>query len=186
VSRVADAFRMTDEVWCSHANPWSVATRFAAIPPLVLAIWSRAWIGWWCLLPLAAVALWLWLNPRVFAPVREPHRWASKGIHGEMVWARHPAAVPPAHRTALRWIAAPGAVGIGLTAWGLVALDVWPTVTGVALVVLAQLWRIDRLGWMHDDLVRAGGVPRGTAITGDGPSSGRPPSAGTRSARRGA
>jgi hypothetical protein len=32
---VAGAFRMTDEAWYSHANPWSVYTRFAAIPPLV-------------------------------------------------------------------------------------------------------------------------------------------------------
>jgi hypothetical protein len=32
-----------------------------------------------------------------------------------------------------------------LLAWGLAALDGWPTVVGVALVVLAQLWRIDRL-----------------------------------------
>jgi uncharacterized protein DUF6653 len=172
VSRAADAvagaFRMTDEAWFSHANPWSVYTRFAAIPPLVLAIWSRAWFGWWCLLPLAVVVVWLWLNPRVFAPVRTPVRWASKGIHGEMVWARHPADVPAAHRAALRLIAVPGIAGIGLTGWGLVALEVWPTVVGVVLVVLAQLWRIDRLVWMYDDLVRAGRVS---------PAGGGPPAA---------
>jgi hypothetical protein len=112
VDAVAGAFRMTDETWFRHAHPWSVFTRFAAIPPLVLSIWSRAWIGWWCLLPLAAVALWLWLNPRVFPPVRTPTRWASKGIHGEMLWARRPPAVPTAHRTAFRLIAVPGVVGI--------------------------------------------------------------------------
>jgi hypothetical protein len=41
VSVIASAFRMSDEVWRRHAHPWSVCTRFAAIPPLVLAIWSR-------------------------------------------------------------------------------------------------------------------------------------------------
>jgi hypothetical protein len=148
------AFSMSERTWRRHANPWSVWTRFAAIPPLVLAVWSRTWIGWWCLLPLAVVVVWLWLNPRVFAPVDHPTRWASKGIYGEMVWARRRAEVPPAHRTAFRLIAVPGVVGIGLLVWGLVALDVWPTVTGVALVVLAQLWRIDRLVWMHEDLTR--------------------------------
>src|SRR5207237_625012 len=78
---IADAFRMTDEVWQRHANPWSVYTRFAAIPPLLAAIWSRAWIGVWCLVPIALVAVWLWLNPRVFAPVSLPVAWASKGIY---------------------------------------------------------------------------------------------------------
>jgi hypothetical protein len=52
----------------------------------------------------------------------------------------------------------PRVAGIGLTGWGLVALEVWPTVVGVVLVVLAQLWRIDRLVWMYEDLVRAGRV----------------------------
>jgi hypothetical protein len=157
---VAGAFRMTDEAWRRHANPWSVWTRFAAIPPLVAAIWSRQWIGWWSLAPLAAVAVWLWLNPHVFAPVRTPTRWASKGIYGEMVWARDRAEVPAAHRSALRLISVPGVVGIGLLAWGLVVLQVWPTVVGVVLVVLAQLWRIDRLVWVYEDLDRAGRAPR--------------------------
>jgi hypothetical protein len=155
---IARAFSMSDDAWMRHANPWSVWTRFAAIPPLVLSIWSRAWIGWWCLLPLAVVAVWLWLNPRVFPPVEHPTAWASKGIHGEMVWARRRTDVPPAHRTAFRLVAVPGIVGIALLAWGLVALDVWPTVTGAVLVVLAQLWRIDRLVWMYEDMARAGSV----------------------------
>ena len=100
--------------------------------------------------------LWLWLNPRVFPPVERPTRWASKGFYGERIWARQPELVPPGHRTAFRLIAVPGVVGIALVAWGLVALDPWPTALGAVLVVLAQLWRIDRLVWMYDDLVRAG------------------------------
>jgi hypothetical protein len=39
-----------------------------------------------------------------------------------------------------------------LLIWGLVALELWPTVIGVTLVVLTQLWRIDRLVWMYDEL----------------------------------
>ncbi|MDT5210776.1 MAG: hypothetical protein QOF67_3191 [Mycobacterium sp.] len=37
LSRVADTFRMTDDAWQRHANPWSVWTRFAAIPLMILA-----------------------------------------------------------------------------------------------------------------------------------------------------
>jgi hypothetical protein len=48
MSKVADTFRMTDDAWQRHANPWSVWTRFAAIPLMILAIWSRVWL---CLVP---------------------------------------------------------------------------------------------------------------------------------------
>lgn len=149
---IADAFRMTDAVWRRHANPWSVYTRFAAIPPLIMAIWSRTWIGLWRLLPVALVVVWLWLNPRVFSPVFRPAAWASKGIYGERIWAVDRAAVPARHRMAFRLIAIPDLVGIALTGWGLLALAVWPTVFGATLVVMAQMWRIDRLVWMYEEL----------------------------------
>lgn len=152
VRAIAGAFRMTDETWRRHANPWSVYTRFAAIPPLLLAIWSRTWIGWWALAAVAVVAVWLWLNPRVFRPVDRPTAWASRGIYGERIWATERARLSPAQRGAFRWIAIPGVVGAALLLWGMVALDVWPTVFGTSLVVLAQLWRIDRLAACYDTL----------------------------------
>jgi hypothetical protein len=152
MSSFLNAFGMNEAAWHSHANPWSVYTRFAAIPPLVLAIWSRSWIGWWCLAPIAAIALFLWLNTHVFRPVDSPTAWASKGIYGEKIWATDATRVPAHHRRALRLIAIPGLAGILLIMWGLIFLDIWPTVTGGALTVLAQLWRIDRLVWMYDEL----------------------------------
>ncbi len=75
-----------------------------------------------------------------------------EGIYGEKIWATEPERVPRGHRRALRLIAIPGVTGIALVGWGLVALAVWPTVVGAVLVVLAQLWRIDRLAWMHEAL----------------------------------
>ena len=57
-------------------------TRFAAIPPGVLAIWSRSWIGWWSIVVLFPIVVWLWFNPRVFPRVDEPVKLASKGIFG--------------------------------------------------------------------------------------------------------
>ena len=67
---IARLFAMSDGVWARHANPWSVWTRMATLPVLLLALWSRAWIGWWALLPVAAVLVWTWLNPRLFPPPR--------------------------------------------------------------------------------------------------------------------
>jgi hypothetical protein len=148
---------MNDRFWKRHANPWSVWTRFGAIPPLVLAVWSRAWFGWWCLVPIAAVAIWLAINPIVFSPVEEPRQWAAKGIYGERIWLENNTLVPPGHRAVLRFTVALAAAGGVLLTWGLVALDVWPTVFGACLIVLGQLWRIDRFGWLYEINTRGTG-----------------------------
>jgi hypothetical protein len=136
LSRIAAVFQMSDEMWRRHAHPWSVYTRFTAIPPSVLAIWSRSWIGWWSLALLISVVVWLWFNPRVFPPVDEPVKWASKGIFGERIWATANDRVPPYHRTALRLIAILGLGGIAVLTWGVYALDLWPTLVGATLVVI--------------------------------------------------
>ena len=51
---VTKLFGLEGDRWLRHANPVSVWTRFAVLPLLALAVWSREWIGWWS---LAAVAL---------------------------------------------------------------------------------------------------------------------------------
>lgn len=95
---IAKAFRISDEAWLRHANPWSVYTRFAAIPAMILAIWSRAWIGWWALAPVIAPIVWLLINPHVFAAVTTPQSWAAKGIYGEKLRLREGDRVPKAYR----------------------------------------------------------------------------------------
>ena len=155
LSRVAAAFTMTDETWRCHANPWSVWTRFAAIPMMIAAIWSRVWPGPWCLVPIGLVLGWLWLNPRAFAPVDVPTSWAAKGIYGERLWLTQRRLVPADTRAVLRLLIAVGGAGFALLAFGLVRLEVWPTVFGATLVVLGQLWRIDRMVVLYDDATRA-------------------------------
>jgi hypothetical protein len=143
-------FRMTDEVWRRHANPWSVYTRFAAIPAMVLAVWSRVWIGAWALVPVAVVVLWLVVNPFIFSPVDVPRNWASKGIYGERLWLLDRTKVPQGHRTILRRLIGMGLIGLALLAWGLWKLLIWPTIFGATLVFVAQLWRIDRMGLLYE------------------------------------
>jgi uncharacterized protein DUF6653 len=150
LERVSQAFRMSDEAWKRHANPWSVWTRFAAIPAMLLAIWSRTWIGWWCLVPIAAVVVWLWINPHAFKAVEQPTSWAAKGIYGEKLWLLDRDLVPSGHRAVLRLLVVVGLAGFALLIWGLVALDGWQTIFGATLVVLAQLWRIDRFGLLYE------------------------------------
>jgi hypothetical protein len=53
--------------------------------------------------------------------------------------------VPPDQLRVLRLLVPIGAAGFVLLVFGVVTLEVWPTVFGASLIVLAQLWRIDRL-----------------------------------------
>jgi hypothetical protein len=39
-------FGLEGDKWMRHANPVSVWTRFAVLPLMALAVWSREWIGW--------------------------------------------------------------------------------------------------------------------------------------------
>ncbi|MBO1907532.1 hypothetical protein J4G37_21770 [Microvirga sp. 3-52] len=150
---IANLFRMDDEGWRRHANPWSVYTGLAAIPMMILAVWSRAWIGWWSLLPIVGVMLWLFLNPHVFPPVPASHGWAARGIHGERLWLESRGEdLPSSYRRVLRWPAIPGGAGGILLLWGLVELSPWPTSYGATLLILAQLWRIDRLGLLYETI----------------------------------
>lgn len=50
--KIASLFRMTDEVWARHANPWSVWTRYLALPVLIFSIWSGRLFLVWLLLYL--------------------------------------------------------------------------------------------------------------------------------------
>jgi hypothetical protein len=141
---------MSEEAWMRHANPWSVWTRFGAIPLIILSIWSRVWIGWWALAPLALVMLWLWWNPRAFSPIDKPIAWSSKGICGERLWLQDRSRMPADFALVQRFWIVGALVGVSLLAWGLIVLEVWPTVFGAALLVYGQLWRIDRLVIFYD------------------------------------
>jgi hypothetical protein len=160
MSKVAVIFRMTDESWQRHANPWSVWTRFAAIPLMILAIWSRQWFGWWCLAPIAAVVVWLWLNPHVFPPITRPTSWTARGIYGEKLWLQNRTLISADHRRVLRLLTVVASAGFALLVFGLVALLIWPTVFGATLVVLGQLSRIDRFSMLYDEHTRSSAANR--------------------------
>ncbi|NVK17263.1 MAG: hypothetical protein HWE30_01060 [Methylocystaceae bacterium] len=79
---------MDEKDWARHANPWSVYTRFTALPLLALSVWSRWWLGWDALYPLALTIFWIWLNPRLFPAPKSIDNWASKGVMGEQLFLR--------------------------------------------------------------------------------------------------
>lgn len=141
---------ISDQMWKRHANPWSVWTRFAAIPAFILAVWSRVWLGGWALVPVAVVMAWLILNVFVFPPVDNPISWVSKGIYGEQLWLKQRKKLPRHYDIAQRWLIVLGVIGMSLIVVGLVILNTWLCAMGCIVVTLAQLWRIDRFSLLYD------------------------------------
>ena len=152
-SAIASVFKMSDEVWERHANPWSVWTRYLTLPLLIISIWSRVWLGWWSLVPVAASIIWVWINPRVFKKPRSTDNWASKAVFGERVWiARDKVPVPGHHRGIIRILNAVSIAGALVCIWGLYRLEVWPTVFGLTLVVAGKTWFLDRMVWLYEEM----------------------------------
>lgn len=142
--------RMSDEHWRRHANPWSVWTRMLGLAPIIGSLWFRDTLGWWTVAILVASVGWMWLNPRAFRAVTTPRSWAEMGIYGEKMWVdKAPAARP--HRAAITRIALVAVPGTALLAWGLYALSGWPVLFGLALILLSQMWQIDRFVQIYRD-----------------------------------
>lgn len=144
---------MDDRAWARHASPWSVWTRIATpLPMLALSVWSRVWIGWWCLLPVALTLAWVWWNPRAFPPPRSLDGWASRGVLAERAVIAAGDRVEPRHRRAMAVLTALSALGVLPYAWGLWALDAWAVAAGILLTTGAKLWFVDRCIWAAEAL----------------------------------
>jgi len=151
--RIAAAFRLNDENWMRHANPKSVWSRFTVLPILIVAFWSRLWLGWWALLPIAVAIAWMFLNPVVFPKASSTDNWASKAVLGERVWSnRNRIPVPDHHRRLPNVLNAISALGMVIVIWGVVVLSIWPTITGAIIGVTFKLWYVDRMVWLYDDM----------------------------------
>lgn len=151
--KVAAVFDMDEAGWARHANPWSVWTRNTVLPLLILAIWSRVWLGWWAFIPIAAAVFWLWVNPRIFAKPHSTNNWASKAVLGERVWSnRDKIPVPQHHHRVPNILSAVSASGMIFVIWGLVAFNIWSTLLGTILVCLSKLWFLDRMVWLYEDM----------------------------------
>jgi hypothetical protein len=153
VGRIAErVMTMDDKAWARHANPWSGWSRVAILPLLALALWSRVWIGWWCLVPVAGVALWAWINPRAFPAPTRLDSWMSRGVLGERLWlARAARPIPPGHARAARLLNSAAALGALPLAVGLWQLDPGLTLAGLILAMGAKLWFLDRMAWLKAD-----------------------------------
>ncbi len=146
-------FKMSDEVWERHANPWSVWTRYSCLPLLAIAIWSRVWIGWVSLLPVLVLCFWVWVNPRVFGKPQTTNNWASKAVLGERILLKHPKEeIPSHHRSAIALLKLLISIGFFLAVYGLIFLHSWTAIFGTIITILGKTWFLDRMVWLYHDM----------------------------------
>jgi hypothetical protein len=153
--KVAKAFGLEGEGWMRHANPVSVWTRFAALSLLSLAVWSRDWIGVWCLIPVTLALVWMFVNPLFFKAPASTRNWASRSVLGERIWVdRDRIDLPEQFRSRAPSLVANiySAIGMGLLAFGLVDLNILATVTGLLITHGGKVWYLDRVTLLFADM----------------------------------
>jgi len=151
--KIKTIFRMSDDVWMRHANPWSVWTRYAALPILLFSVWSRVWIGWWSIIPIFLSVFWIWINPRVFKKASSTKNWSSRAVFGERVWLNRKAVAVPRHfEPVIKILNAISGIGTLMCIWGLIRLSFWMTIFGTAVLVLSKSWFLDRMVWLYDEM----------------------------------
>ena len=147
---------MDDRVWLRHANPWSGWSRMTVLPLIVLAIWSRVWLGWGAIVPIALSLGWMWWNPRAFAPPKRFDAWMIKGVFGERIFLAHRAEIASHHRRAAHALSLLSLPGVVLTLLGLWLLWWEGAVFGTLLAMLPKVWFVDRMVWVFEDWQRMG------------------------------
>ncbi len=141
---------MDDATWERHANPLSVYTRFSILPLLTLSIWSRVWLGWWCLIPIALTIVWTWYNPRAFNKPASTKNWASRVTLGERYYLnRKSNPIPEHHDRVLTTTHILSLIGVVTLTYGLITLNCWATVFGVSIIMIAKTWFCDRMVWLY-------------------------------------
>jgi len=151
--KIARIFALDDATWLCHANPWSVILRFTVLPIIVIAFWSRIWLGGWAVVPVALALLWAWENPRIFNPPQSFDHWTSMGVLGERVWLNRDAVpVPGYHRKVPNILSAISGLGMLFVIWGVLMFELWPVFLGMVLVYLGKLWFLDRMVWLWQDM----------------------------------
>jgi hypothetical protein len=154
-TKLARLFGLQGEGWERHANPVSVWTRFAVLPLLAVSIWSRDWIGWWSLIPIALSLVFMVVNPLLFPKPASTRNWASKCVFGERIWAdRNKVELPDQFRSSrvanVTYLFQ--LVGMAVLAWGLVELDLLAVVAGLVIVQCAKAWYLDRMMLLFEDM----------------------------------
>lgn len=151
------ALGMDPKVWQRHASPWSVYTRMATLPLLVLAIWSHAWYGAsFAVTATFAVMVWLWLNPRIFPAPKSTESWASKATFGERIWLnRMSVPIPESEAKTALVLSLVAGVGFMAAIYGAYANDLLIAVPGVIVTYAGKLTFLNRMVLLYERMRNA-------------------------------
>ncbi|NDK31163.1 DUF6653 family protein [Nesterenkonia haasae] len=67
-------------VFARHSNPWSMWTRWASAPLMLVPVWRRSWRD------AGLVGLWMAINPVVFGKPADDRAWSTRVALGEEQW----------------------------------------------------------------------------------------------------
>lgn len=150
--RLVSLFIPNDDAWFKHANPWSVWTRFATLPFIILAIWSRVWIGWYCLVPIVLLVVWIFVNPRLFPKPASFKSWGSRAVLGERVYTnQHAKPIPEHHKLPIKILNGLQTISGCILAYGLWDLHLHLTILGATSIYLSKMWFLDRMVWLYEE-----------------------------------
>jgi len=153
--KIAKLFGLEGQSWMRHANPASVWTRFTVLSILSLAIWSRDWIGAWCLIGVVLAITWMFVNPLLFKAPKSTRNWASRTVLGERIWVdRNEVDLPEQFRSRAPSLIANAysTIGMGILAFGLVDLNLLATVTGILITHGGKAWYLDRISLLFTEM----------------------------------
>jgi len=152
--KIANIFNLSDKNWLKHANPWSVWTRYSVLPLIILAFWSRTWIGWWCLIPAIISLGWMFFNPVFFPKPKSTKNWASKAVMGERVYLnRDVISIPKHHQSVIfKILNGISSIGMVLSIWATINYSIWGAVLGISLAYLGKSWYLDRMVWLFQEM----------------------------------
>lgn len=149
-------FLPDDDSWLKHANPWSVWSRFATLPFLVLSIWSRVWVGWYCLIPIGILIVWIVINPTLFPKPKNFSSWGAKAVLGERRFVnRKEDSIPDGHLTVILILNVLQSLSGIILIYGLWKLDLSFTLHGTVYVYLTKMWFLDRMVWLYESTTSA-------------------------------
>lgn len=150
---------MDDTTWSKHSNPWSVYSRFTALPLISIAFWSREWVGSLSLLFIAISLFWVWLNPRLFSAPIKTNNWASMGTFGERIYLNcDKESIPAHHLNVCRTLQLLSALGLPFFFYGLYSLNIWVLILGNFWIMVFKAWFVDRMVWLYKDMKEANPV----------------------------
>ena len=145
---------MDERTWDRHASGWSVWTRFATLPFLFLACWSHVWIGpWGAGAAISAIALWLWVNPRLFAPPKRTDTWHARATFGERVWLnRSRVPIPDHHVRVANALVVMTVIGFVAGIYGAATNSLWLALSGALMTYVGKMWFLNRMVGLYQDM----------------------------------